>query len=78
MPNYEYGCTECGHKFEHFAAVDDKEKGASLKCPKCGSAKIVQVFSHINFTKTSSSNSSDAAFRNAGGCGPNPRKGCCG
>jgi len=78
MPTYEYGCTECGHKYEHFAAIADKEKGINLKCPKCGSTKTVQIFSHINFAKTSDSKSANTAFRGAGGCGPNPPKGCCG
>ena len=78
MPNYEYGCTECGHKFEQFATVEDKEKVIELKCPKCGSTKIVQVFGHIAFNKTIDSKSPDTAFRKAGGCGPSPRKGCCG
>jgi len=78
MPTYEYGCTECGHKFEHFATVVDKEKGLKLKCTKCGSSKIVQVFSRISFVKTAGSKSPDDAFRRAGGCGPNQPKGCCG
>ncbi len=76
MPDHEYGCTECGHKFEHFAAAGEKE--ASLKCPKCGSSKIVQVFGRVNFIKTAGSKSPDTAFRKSGCCGPNPPKGCCG
>jgi len=78
MPTYEYGCIECGNKYEHIATIADKEKGTGLKCPKCGSTKTVQIFNHINFAKTSDSNSPNIAFRRADGCGPNPPKGCCG
>lgn len=32
MPTYEYECTSCGHRFEHFQAMSDKHLE---KCPKC-------------------------------------------
>lgn len=32
MPTYDYECTHCGHRFEHFQSIT----GAVLtKCPKC-------------------------------------------
>lgn len=33
MPTYEYGCTECGHRFEVFQKITDRPK---RKCPECG------------------------------------------
>jgi len=32
MPNYDYECTACGHKFEAFQQMNDK---VLTKCPKC-------------------------------------------
>jgi putative FmdB family regulatory protein len=32
MPNYDYECTKCGHKFEVFQSMSDK---LLTKCPKC-------------------------------------------
>jgi len=33
MPTYDYKCKECGHQFEHFQSMTDKQL---RKCPKCG------------------------------------------
>lgn len=77
MPTYEYGCVDCGEKFDLFASISQKERGLKAECPKCGSAHTVQIFRSINFVKSNSS-SPDEAFRASGGCGPNPLPGCCG
>jgi len=76
MPTYEYGCVDCGEKFDLFATISQKERGLKPACPKCGGAQTVQLFQSINFLKSNSS-SPDAAFRESGGCGPNPMPGCC-
>src|ERR1700690_597736 len=33
MPNYEYLCTKCGHRFEQIRKFSDKQL---RKCPECG------------------------------------------
>jgi putative FmdB family regulatory protein len=41
MPNYEYLCTKCGHRFEQIRKFSDKQL---RKCPECGGV-IEQVIS---------------------------------
>ena len=41
MPNYEYLCTNCGHRFEQIRKFSDKPL---RKCPECGGV-IEQVIS---------------------------------
>ncbi|MGQ9818220.1 MAG: FmdB family zinc ribbon protein [bacterium] len=45
MPIYEYLCSNCGERIEVKATIAEKEKGIKVICPKCGSDKILQVFS---------------------------------
>ena len=33
MPTYDYECRSCGHRFEQFQSMTDKEL---RKCPECG------------------------------------------
>lgn len=33
MPNYDYECTQCKHRFEAFQRLDEP---LLKKCPKCG------------------------------------------
>ncbi|MGD0791562.1 MAG: zinc ribbon domain-containing protein [Terriglobales bacterium] len=41
MPNYEYLCAKCGHRFEQIRKFSDKQL---KKCPECGGV-IEQVIS---------------------------------
>ena len=41
MPNYEYLCQKCGHRFEQIRKFSDKQL---RKCPECGGV-IEQVIS---------------------------------
>ncbi|MFY9904221.1 MAG: zinc ribbon domain-containing protein [Terriglobales bacterium] len=41
MPNYEYLCKDCGHRFEQIRKFSDKQL---RKCPQCGGV-IEQVIS---------------------------------
>ena len=41
MPNYEYLCKKCGHRFEEIRKFSDKHL---KKCPECGGA-LEQVIS---------------------------------
>ncbi|NLH28481.1 MAG: zinc ribbon domain-containing protein [Syntrophomonadaceae bacterium] len=42
MPIYEYRCQNCG---EQFTVVASWRKRKQVKCPKCGSSDIKQLFS---------------------------------
>lgn len=77
MPTYEYGCLDCGDKFEVSASISQKEKGLEIVCPKCGGSEAVQLFNNVNFVK-SGGGSANSAFKSSGGCGPNSSPGCCG
>jgi putative FmdB family regulatory protein len=77
VPTYEFGCVNCGQTLEVFATIAEKEKGLNLRCSGCGSKKVVQVFSSVNFAK-SGGKCVGKAFPMAGGCGQNAGPGCCG
>jgi len=76
MPTYDYGCIDCGEKFEVTATIKEKEKGLNPVCPKCGGKHAAQLFNNVFFVKSSGRNA-NAAFQFSGGCGPNARTGCC-
>jgi putative FmdB family regulatory protein len=38
MPEYEYKCRKCGHKFDMEHCVFTS--GSSLRCPNCGSKDL--------------------------------------
>ena len=40
MPNYEYECNACGHKFEIFQNMNDRPL---RKCPKCQKLKVKRL-----------------------------------
>ena len=40
MPTYEYECEACGHGFEEFQYMSDKQL---KKCPKCGKQKLQRL-----------------------------------
>lgn len=50
MPTYEYQCQECAERFQRAEHIEDHET-AHPECPKCGSAKVEQVYSTF-FAKT--------------------------
>lgn len=76
MPTYEFGCVNCGEKFEVFATVSQKESGLELKCPKCGGEEVAQLFNSINFVKSGSGDTAQTSAA-ASCCGPNAAPGCC-
>jgi len=51
MPTYEYRCENCRKEFSRVETISQHGKKRP-KCPKCGSAKVMQVFRPF-FAKTS-------------------------
>lgn len=48
MPSYEFLCQKCEKTFEQVWSLDEYDrilKGKGIKCPKCGSEKIVRQIS---------------------------------
>jgi len=41
MPVYDYKCADCKKKFTLTMTVSEHDK-VKVKCPKCGSKKVVQ------------------------------------
>ncbi|HLC18979.1 MAG TPA: zinc ribbon domain-containing protein [Thermodesulfobacteriota bacterium] len=52
MPTYEYRCEKCGKRFTQVLTISEHDT-KKTKCPKCGSAKVRQLFSAF-FAKTES------------------------
>jgi putative FmdB family regulatory protein len=50
MPTYEFRCEKCRKGFSRVEAISQHGKKRP-KCPKCGSVKVMQVFSSF-FAKT--------------------------
>lgn len=40
MPIYDFKCTSCGHKFERFTSISQRD---AVVCPQCG-GKVTRVF----------------------------------
>ncbi len=41
MPTYDYECSACQHRFEHFQKITDDPLAV---CPKCKRKKLVRLF----------------------------------
>lgn len=41
MPTYEFICQNCQERFDAFTSISAKK---GIKCPRCSSADIAQVF----------------------------------
>lgn len=72
MPEYEFRCGNCGEKVTIRATISEKEKG--LKCPRCGSKDLHQMFTGITFISSSSGPGSDSSSFPPGCI---PGGGCC-
>jgi putative FmdB family regulatory protein len=69
MPVYEYECNNCGQRIEVEATVKEKEKGLKVKCPKCGSEDVFQVFSCFVMGSDSGNDSTPGCGCGGGSCG---------
>lgn len=45
MPIFDFACTKCGNKFDIMIANAAKD---SVRCPQCGAADVIQLFSSFN------------------------------
>ena len=60
MPVYEYGCEDCGRRFEVILSLAEKEAGPVPDCPYCGGSNCAQVFGKVNiFTSVGSDDEFD-------------------
>lgn len=66
MPTYDYQCQDCGHIFEVFATLKQKEAGLQPECPECHSDKTRQTFRSVMFIRSSDG----GAPMPLAGCGP--------
>ena len=67
MPIYEYVCQDCRVKYEKF--VRSGSTSVELRCPNCGSTNAEKALSLFG-TRSSGSQSSQAAASQAAACGP--------
>ncbi|RUM87187.1 MAG: zinc ribbon domain-containing protein [Thermovibrio sp.] len=58
MPIYEFRCEECGEEFEKF--VISASQVNQVKCPKCGSEKVVKKISACSIGGSDSGSSCTA------------------
>ncbi|RPF46905.1 putative FmdB family regulatory protein [Thermodesulfitimonas autotrophica] len=58
MPQYEFECRRCAHRFTVLVSWAEKE---SVRCPKCGSSDLKQIWSPF---------SAPGRGSEAGGCRP--------
>lgn len=58
MPIFDFSCNECGKIFDVMISNADKNK---VRCPQCGSAKVVQKLSLFN----TGGNSGNSGVRDA-------------
>ena len=51
MPNYEYRCIDCNHKFEIFLSY--QEYGStSVCCPACGQSQLKRIIKPVRVTRS--------------------------
>jgi putative FmdB family regulatory protein len=58
MPNYEYRCIDCNHKFEIFLTYQEYEK-AVVKCPACGHPQPERVIRPVRISRAEQSRMDD-------------------
>jgi putative FmdB family regulatory protein len=49
MPTYEFLCQKCEKPFERIYSLDeyDREMQKKIKCPECGSTRVVRQISAV-------------------------------
>lgn len=74
MPTYDYLCQKCETPFEVRASFDEYSEKQTPKCPQCGSASVIRIFSpgYVWIGRGRRRN------QVVGGCWPGAGTGCCG
>lgn len=79
MPNYDFKCTDCDHKFTKQLNISERKQAA---CEKCGSKNLEQLFRRCNVMGgkggDSSATGSDTGFSMPSSCGLGSCSGCSG
>ncbi|MBO8169640.1 MAG: zinc ribbon domain-containing protein [Thermoanaerobacteraceae bacterium] len=68
MPNYDFKCKQCNHKFSRRVSFSEKDR---VTCPKCQGA-AEQIFTGFLYSKPSGGGST------GGGCSASSCSGCSG
>lgn len=68
MPNYDFRCRKCEHRFTVKVAIKDRE---SVTCPQCGDGDLQQLFSGFGIQMKANKAAST-------GCPTCPHGGSCG
>lgn len=63
MPNYDFQCTECDHKFSRIVSIDEKK---NVKCPQCDSNQIKQLYTGFAVIGNNNSNSTSTCSSSGG------------
>lgn len=66
---YEYRCGHCGHRFDVYATLAEKEAGLSPSCPRCGSADARRLFGRVLFLRRGEAGGDDDTGLPDGGGG---------
>ena len=53
MPNYEYRCIDCNHKFEIFLSYQEYGTSA-VSCPVCGQSQVKRIIKPVRVTRSDS------------------------
>lgn len=43
MPTYAYQCGACGHEFEQYLKIIDRDMPLSSECPNCGEHEVQRI-----------------------------------
>jgi len=70
MPIYEYGCSDCGTKFEKLVSISDN---STQECPKCKSKNVKKAFSTFGIGGCPNTGAKNKAPL----CGDAAGSGCC-
>ena len=62
MPTYTYCCPDCGHTFEEFKKVDERDAPTFDPCGECGNSDVSMLLSPMNIISGRSTNKMPAWY----------------
>ena len=63
MPNYEYECSGCGHRWEDIQTIANRDKPTREPCPQCQAAAVGRGWNHAPTMGVDGSVKPSGAFR---------------